>query len=52
MKELDSELNKMWDEKQELDNPKELPEDDSFVPARLAKPFDPEKEELVVRVIL
>jgi hypothetical protein len=45
MKEPDS----LWVEREEIIEPKV---DDNFVPAIEAKPFNPEKEELVVRIEL
>lgn len=43
------ELDKMWKERQDADKPDP---DDTFVPAKEATPFDPNKEDLVVRVEL
>ena len=39
----------MWKEKKEAEKPDA---DDNFVPAKEAKPLDPDKEELVIRVEL
>ena len=46
---LDSELNNLWEEKQEVENAKEDPED-NFIPARLAEKSP--DDEVLIRVTL
>jgi hypothetical protein len=46
---LQNELDKMWKEKKAVEQTEEEV-DDTFIPAKVAKPFDPETEELVVRI--
>ena len=48
---LQNELDKMWKEKKAVEQTEEEV-DDTFIPAKVAKPFDPETEELVVRIEL
>jgi hypothetical protein len=48
---LQHELDKMWKEKKAVEQTEEEV-DDTFIPAKVAKPFDPETEELVVRIEL
>jgi len=50
MKPADITEEALWKERQEVISVRES--DDPFIPAREAKPFDPNTEELVVRVKL